>query len=279
MIEFAKFTLKMTGGLADLHEIEANDGFYALSGAAFALTLVTGFVETGKIRHRGDFVGRHSVTAEPMTAGSMIANLRVSLGASHVRPFGVTAPEQVGLLYGLMRRVIAGNTGVPSEPLNDVTKRVIEKRGGDVEALVSATEPSLRRAHEVIGQSASQLHWVGGASSLGNFDVRSKAYMKDSVLENKLLNKEVSVSGFLGNSGRGLVFDPDEGRNVSITMTRDTLRACGRVFSYGLDQYLNKTGNTIKIGMTRVLSTDGRVKRYVISSAAATKMLTPSVSP
>ncbi|RYF31947.1 MAG: hypothetical protein EOO38_31335, partial [Cytophagaceae bacterium] len=64
-MKVANFQLKLTGGLADRHEMEGYDGFNALASSAFALSLVANYVETGKIRHKGDFKLRHAVHAKP----------------------------------------------------------------------------------------------------------------------------------------------------------------------------------------------------------------------
>jgi hypothetical protein len=276
MPEIATFSLKLRGGMADRHLMEGYDGFTALAGAAWTLSLVTNYVETGKIRHRGDFVGRHAVIAEPMERGSLIANFRVLLQRDAAHTFDLPDASSSSLLYGLVRRVIHRNTGISSDALNDETEQVIDDHGGDVEALVSATEPSLRRAHDAIGDSAQNVDWIGGFSMMGNLNPESKAYMKDTIAENKLITRDVTVSGFFGNTGRGLIFDPTLGHNISVSMSRDTLSSIGTVFSYGLDQYLNKTGNTIRISFMRMLSSDGRPKHYVIKNAAATRRLTPS---
>ena len=276
MPEIASFRLRLDGGLADRHVMEGYDGFTALAGAAWTISLVTNYIETGKIRHRGEFVGRHAVVAEPMQPGSLIADFKVMLNGGAADKLNVPDASATRLLYGLVRRVIHRNTGIPSDPLNSETHQLIDDRGGDIEALVSATEPSLRRAHEVIGNSARTMTWSGGFSTLGSLNPESKAYMKETISDPTLMARDVTVSGFFGNTGRGLVFDPELGRNISVSMSRETLLAIGTVFSYGLDQYLKQTGNTIRIRFTRMLASDGRPKHYIIKDASASRSLTNS---
>jgi hypothetical protein len=271
-MEVAKIRLVLSGGLANKHEIEGYDGFNALASSAFALSLVANYVETGKVRHKGEFLLRHAVHAQPMRPGSLITDLTVPL-SSGINPIhGTQGGSPVSLLLGLMSRVIGRNIGIEVSALNPETEAVVGKKGGNVEALVVAAEPSIRRAHDVIGASAETLKWEGGFHSIGQLDVTSKAYMNDTIPDLTLRHKDVSVSGFLANSGRGLVFDRVLGRNISVTMNRDTLSAVSTVFSYGLDQYTNRTGNLIRIGYTSMNSTDGRPKRYVIRDAKVTQM-------
>jgi len=267
----AKVHLKLTGGLASRHQIEGYDGFTALANSAFALSLIANYVETGVIRRKGDFPLRHTVHAEPIRVGSVTTDITVPLSDTiNVKHKTIGSP--VALFLGLAKRVVGGNIGVETPALNAETESVLRQKGGDVEALVSAVEPSMRRAHDAIGASATNFEWSSGFSAIGNFDAVSKAYMNDTVPDNTRRKKDVSVSGFLGNSGRGLVFDRELQRNVSVVMKRDTLNAIGRIFSYGLDEYMNHTGNLIRIEYTRMNSTDGRVKRFVIENAKVTQM-------
>lgn len=259
----------MTGGLTDFHQVEAYDGYQSLAGAAWALSLVANYVETGEIRHRGDFVGRHAVRALPMLQGSLIAEFTVFLQNQPSSTFGVAAGAggATSLLYGLVHRVIARNIGLSSPPLNNETAALLANKGGDIEALAGIAEPSLRRAHEVVGNGADDVEWIGGVNTMAHFTSATKAYMKSSTTDPAIIERDVSVSGFYGNSGHGSVFDPALGHNVAIGMSQDTLATYGVYFSWGLDQYLHHTGRLVRIKFTRVLAMDGRVKRYIIKSA------------
>jgi len=268
MAEVASFKLRMTGGLTDFHQIEAYDGYTSLAGAAFAISLITNYVETGEIRHRGDFVGRHAVRALPMLQGSLIADLAVYLKSCPSSIFGsATGTSGTKLLYGLVNRVISRNIGITPAPLNQQTAALLQRKDGDVEALVAISEPSLRQAHEVIGNGADGVEWIGGVNIMARMDAGTKSYMKSSIDDNEIVRREVTVTGFYGNTGHGSVFDPTLGRNIPVGMNKDTLKAYGTFFSWGLDQYINDTGRKVCIEFTRVLAVDGRPKRYVIRSA------------
>ena len=276
MADIALFELKLRGGLADRHIMEGFDGYNALAGAAYTLALVANYVETGVIRYKGQFIGRHIVLAEPIAQGSILAKFKVLLTGDAEQVFDIPEADSESLLYGLVRRVVQRNFGLPADPLNSETEALLEDRAGEVEELVLAVEPSLRRAHEAIGPSAGQIEWTGGFSTMGTLDPATKEYLKASIPEGIPMTQDVTVRGFYGNTGRGLIYDPTIDRNISVSMRKETLAAIGRVFSYGLDQYLNRTGNTIRIEFTRLLSSDGRPKHYVITGARATRMLTPS---
>jgi len=271
MVEIASFELHATGDLSEYHEFEAYDGYTAFAGAAWTLSLVTNYVETGLVRHRGDFIGRHAVRARPMRSGSIIADFAVLLRSQPSSVFGDSgrAARASGLLYGLVHRVVTRNLGLDPEPLNEETAALLATKSGDVEALVAATEPSLRRAHDVIGNGAQNVEWIGGFDPIAHMDEGTKEFMRANVRDSEILVKDVSVSGFYGNSGHGSVFDFDLNRTVPFSMTKDVLTRYGSYFSWGLHQYTSKNGKTIRIKFTRILSLDGRPKKYIISSASA----------
>jgi hypothetical protein len=49
------FRLVLTGDTADEHQFQGYDGYMALAGFAWTLSLISNYVETGKVRHRGGF--------------------------------------------------------------------------------------------------------------------------------------------------------------------------------------------------------------------------------
>jgi hypothetical protein len=81
------------------------------------------------------------------------------------------------------------------------------------------------------------------------------------------IERDFTVAAFNVNSGYGSVFDNDLGRTIPISMSRDVLRNVSNIFTWGLDQYANKTGGRIKVRYTRILAMDGTPKRYVVLAA------------
>jgi hypothetical protein len=261
------FSLKLTGDLADRHAFEAYDGFIALAGFARTLTLVTNYVEEGAIRQRGDFIGRHSVLAGPMAEGSLVVDFLVRLTGEPSAKFGIPGLEATDLLNTLVRRVIGRNLGEASPPSDDEVGVLMAKKGGDVEALVAISETPIRQTHSVIGSGATNIQISGGHNIIANFNNSTKEYVNQSVFDNDIQERVVSVAAFNVNSGYGSAFDFDLGRTVPFSMERATLRKVSTVFTWGLDQYSNKTGKNITIKFTRILAMDGTPKRYVIESA------------
>lgn len=265
------YRLRLTGDLADDHQFEGYDGYMALAGFAWTLSLVANYADTGKIRQRGEFDGRHAVRAKAPEEGSVIADFFVKLARNPADVFGPAAGQAASgsFLDALVRRVINKNLGQTADDETLAQLLANRARTGDVEALVAITEAPIRQAHSVIGSGAEEMLISGGINinPIATFDASTKEYVKQNVEDNHEITKSFSVSAFNANSGYGSVFDQDQGHVIPFSMKREKLRQFRQVFSWGLDQYTNRTGGKVSATFTRILAMDGRPKRYVISSA------------
>lgn len=113
------------------------------------------------------------------------------------------------------------------------------------EALVAKVEPAIRQTHAVIGNGARKMQILGGHNIINTYDERTRDYVKLNIEDDQEIESDFSVSAFNVNSGYGSVFDNKLGRTVPISMSREVLRKVSNVFTWGLDQYANKTGGRI----------------------------------
>ncbi len=262
------FSLRLTGGDAERHFFEGYDGYNSLAGFAWTLSLVANYVETGKIRQRGDFIGRHVVKGTLPKEGSVVADFLVLLSQHPKEVFGaVGAGSGSALMYALVKRVINQNLGDSSDDVSSVLAELGERREGDIDTLVAISEPAIRQTHAVIGNGASKIEIIGGTNLINTFDHSTEEYVKAEIKDDEIICKQVNVSSFNVNSGYGSVFDFDQGRNIPIAMTRDVLRETAEVFSFGLDAYARRANHQVKVCFKRVLAYDGKPKRYQIISA------------
>jgi len=261
------FRVKIDGGDASRHELPAYDGFMALAGFSLSLSLVTNYVETGKIRRRGDFVGRSSVKALPIEEGSVLTDFIVRMAEPVVLGSVASGAAATSFLYDVFKRTIDRNLGNDTTVATDQLAELERTKYGDLEALVAATEPSVRQAHTVIGDGAKVINMFGGTHLVGHFDIETKAYVEGSYTDNTIREKNVSVASFNVNSGYGGVFDEDLGRVVPVKLTKQSLARAKAVLSWGLDQYANGTGNKISLKYFTVLALDKTVKQYIVVDA------------
>lgn len=267
--ESVPFQLRLTGGIAEQHEFQGYDGFMALAGFAWSLSLINNYAQTGEIRQRGDFDGRRLLHARAPTAGSVEVDFIAILSSSPAQVFGgLFVGVGAGLfLTSLVNRVISRNLGESSPEADEVLADLIKKRGGDIEALVAINEAPIRQAHSIIGNGADKITLASGFNIFNHFDADTKNYVNQNVEDRREITKDISVSAFNVNSGYGSVYDPDLGRVVPFSMTRDTLRKLKGQFSWGLDQYATGKGGKLQVKFTRILTMDGTPKRYIMLAA------------
>lgn len=247
----------------------------ALAGFAWTLSLVANYAETGEIRHRGEFPGRHAVIAKAPAEGSVIADFAVWLTNDPINLFqlsaaGITAHAAGKFFYKLVERVIDRNIGQATPPTDPLMKQMLSNHGGAVEALVAATEPSIRQTHGIIGprqSDAKRVDIVGGHNIINTYDEVTRDYVRLNFEDNNERINDFTVAAFNVNSGHGNVFDDAEGRTVPISMSKDVLRLVSSTFTWGLHQYANKTGKRLTISYRRILAMDGTPKRYIVTSA------------
>lgn len=271
MLVETPFRLKMTGGDADRHMFQAYDGYTALAGFSLTLSLVTNYVETGEIRHRGNFEGRGLVKARPIEEGSVVADFVVKLAkASVLGMVGVSETAASRLLVDLTKRTIDRNLGNQTDAASPELQMLEEGRDtrGDLEALVAATEPSVKQTHNVIGFGAQSLDIYGGTKKLGNYNPSTKAYVSGSYLDKNIREKNVSVASFNVNTGSGGAYDFELKRVIPISVNKDTLSSAKSILTWGIDQYANTTGGLVTLRYQTILALDDTVKKYIVIDAS-----------
>ncbi|WP_155856386.1 hypothetical protein [Acidiphilium cryptum] len=267
------FHLELEGGTADQHEFQGYDGYLALAGFAWTLSLTTNYIETGRVRHRGDFAGRQSVRAKALREGSIVAQFTVLLQQDPILACilglagTITLNVASNFVYDLTKRVIGRNLGREQEPDTELVKELIRQRGGDVEALVAAAENSIRQSHSVIGRGATTINIYGGSQIINIYNASTRDYVMQNLEDTDIHVKDFSVAAFNANSGYGSVFDFDLGRTIPISMSKEVLVKVRSVFAWGLSEYANGTGERISVHFWRVLSMDRTPKRYVVVDA------------
>lgn len=138
---------------------------------------------------------------------------------------------------------------------------------GDLEALVDRIEPSMQRAHNVIGEGANKLLFKKGQTEQIVFDETTKAYVNSSILDDEEVRRVVRVGALNANSGNGRVYLPDVGKTVPYSVVREPEQGTYANLAYSLDRYVRGMPSDIEIVCREVLSIDNRVKKLIITSA------------
>lgn len=252
------------GADADQHRIDAYSGSESIAGISRSLALVAHYAATGVVRRRYPFSDDLGFYIEAVEPGSF--NWRYAL-------IGVALPT-IGLglttnaVYDLGKLAFSRAIGHTATGLDTEVEKIDAERGGDIEALVEAIEPALKRGHSGIGETASQIVIVNGSNNrtLVSFDESSKDYLSQTI-DGKIDTQDVSVSALNVNDRTGRVYFADLHRTVPFFIANESDPKTLSVLSKGLNNYANKNGLRIKIIFQRLNANDGRLKRIIIYSA------------
>lgn len=266
MVEF-EITTRFQEGDATRHRVPAYEGTQSLQGVSRGLVLVSHYVSTGAVRHRAPFSGliKHYLT--PLRQGSLDAIISVVVSNPELLAIGVSGSIIGNLLTDAVRTVFRRVIGHEAHPNDDSLRNTIEERPGDFEALVDATEPSIRQAHTVIGQGAENIVIVKGQNNVVNFNSDSKRYVESSTLSDIEEEQDVSIGSLNVNSGYGRAYLSDIGKTVPFVISSSAAVGTGAILSYSLNEYASNRPSTVTVKFRRVIAPDGRTKRLQIYGA------------
>lgn len=247
---------------ADHHRIEALSGIESAAGIARALTLIAHYAATGVVRHRYPFSDRAQVFLEGTEEGSF--NWKVAVAIAGTLAVGIAE----NAVYDLTKTVVLRAIGDDHEPDDRDVKALAERRSGDIDALVEAVEPALKKAHYGIGQTASKIviKETHTTEIIVKFDERSKAYLLDNI-DGELGEQDVSVSSLNVNDRTGRAYFLDLKRTIPFRIAKDAAPGTMSIISASLDGYANKNPAPVRLTFKRIEATDGRLKRVEVYRA------------
>ena len=256
--------LKYDGLDAERHRLDALTGGESLAGFGHALTLISHYAATGQVRFRAPY----SRDVRFYFTGSRDGSLEWVIQTVANHPEAIALGLGANGLSALVAYVF--NRAIGREPDTDL--REIEKldgaRSGDLEALIEAVEPSVRRAHRVIGSSAAEITLFDPErpAARAYFDRTSKDYLEND-LNGGISTQDVSVGALNVNSRYGRAFFADLGRTVPFKVAREAHPRTMTELSRGINNYAKKNGLTVSIRFMKILAVDDRLKRVIIYDA------------
>lgn len=266
-----KYKLVFEGEDADFNRLPAHEGASSLEGLTWSIALLTNYAATGEIRTRGNLSPHIRTYLRPPRQGSFLTELWVvvtqpeSIFLSSI--IGVYAVNTVSQAVNAI--IVKSVKEVCGLAANMVRKEEDWLKGlpsGDLEALVDKIEPSMKRAHTVIGDGASTLTIKKGYTPLVQLDHLTKAFV-NADLKGDEKTISASVGAFNANTGNGRVFLADIGKTVPFYVEKGLDFSTYSALSHSLNAYVNGWPSLIEIVSTEVLSQDGRLKRLLISQA------------
>ena len=256
--------IKYDGLDAENHRLDAQTGSESLDGFGHALTLIGHYAATGSVRFRAPYSDDVRFFFTANREGSLEWLLETAISHPGGVAFGLSAEGISALAMYVLTRTIGGE---PAAELKEIETLAGAKQG-DLEALIEAVEPALKRAHRTIGVSAATISLIdtraGGDGVL--FDESSKHYLEND-LDGGSDTQDVSIGALNVNSRYGRAYFSDLGRTVPFRVDREASPRTMTELSRALDDYAKRNGVTVSITFRRIMSSDDRLKRVVIYDA------------
>ncbi|WP_139810012.1 hypothetical protein [Sphingomonas azotifigens] len=254
--------ISFRGKDADEGHLDAFAGIESAAGVARALALIGHYAATGTVRHRYPFDTNVKFFLEGTEEGSF--NWKVALSITGSLALGLST----NAVYDLAKLSIGRAIGEEPTAVSAEVQKLNRERGGDIEALIEAVEPALKKAHYGIGETAHEIviEEINSKKVIIKLDQASKNYLLDSVDGDDDF-QDVSVSALNVNDRTGRAYFHDLKRTVPFRVSSDADPETMTVLSRCLDRYANNKPAPTRIWFTRVEAIDGRLKRVIIFKA------------
>jgi hypothetical protein len=253
--------LSFQGLDAEYGHVEAFAGIESAAGIARALTLIGHYVATGQVRHRFPFDDGVKFYLEATEPGSLNWRIKVIAGT-------VAIGLATNGIYDLIKLVTTKAIGEEPASISQPVAQLNESKSGDIDALVEAIEPALKKAHYGVGETAIKIQIKESSTKdvIVTFNQKSKNYLMDSVEADDDF-QDVSISALNVNDRTGRAYFLDLSRTIPFSVSRDADPKTMRILSASLDRYANKDPAPTRIWFTRIEAVDERLKRIVIFKA------------
>ncbi|WP_114520936.1 hypothetical protein [Altererythrobacter sp. ZODW24] len=246
---------------ADDGHVEAFAGIESAAGIARALTLIGHYASTGIVRHRFPFDDGIKFYLETTEPGSLNWRIKIVAGTIGI---GLATNGIYDLVQLIATKAIGEEPATMSPPIEQLNR----DKSGDIDALVEAIEPALKKAHYGIGETAHRIEIRESTSRevVVTFNQASKNYLLDNV-DGADGEQDVSISALNVNDRTGRAYFLDLVRTIPFSVSREADPQTMRILSAALDRYANRNPAPTRIWFTRVESVDERLKRIVIYRA------------
>ncbi|MEP1091914.1 MAG: hypothetical protein ABJH33_01225 [Rhizobiaceae bacterium] len=182
------------------------------------------------------------------------------------------------LLTDLIKSVYGRVTGTERvEDIPDTVAELDRERGGDINALVEAAEPSVRLGHTVINHGVINININQAAeveqSSLALLNPETKKFVWDKIINNEMRAKLFSIGSFNANQGTGRAFDLELGKSIPFEILKDADAQTINTILQSISDYTRKRRlgdnlrSAVALKYTSVDAVDGRLKKIRIHKA------------
>lgn len=264
-----KQRVSFRGGDADSHRIEAYHSAQSLEGLVWATSVATHFAVSGKVRQKGDLSSSARIYLSPPKRGSVEFDLIIAVQNNQFIS-GVLAGYAANVLTpyvnGVVRYAFNNAMGLATVVPTGVKRAFGKLDDEDLAKLINRIEPPLTRAHKAIGESVDGIFISYRKKEVAQLNRATKSYL-EARLRAEHTTIETNATSFNVLTGNGRLFEPVESEIVPFTLLPSALQGSKPTLLQSMEQYAMGNTGTIKITAQREETSDGRLKRLLVSAA------------
>lgn len=267
-----RYFIQYVGQDADEHRLPAHEGARSLEGLTWAFNLITNYAASGRIQKRGSLDDRTRLYIAPTRQGSLVQQvIAIITEPNNVFLSSIVGSYAVSTVGNAFNSLVSQSfkrvCGLFRDEQTDETRRIRNLPSGDLEALVDAIEPSVERAHGVVGEGANRIMMKRDRTALFEMNQQTKLYVQQNIMSEDMIERDVTVGALNVNSGNGRVYLPELGKTVPFSIVKEPEAGTYEALSSGLNRYARGIPGLVTISCREILTADGRIKKLIIYSA------------
>lgn len=213
---------KLDGGLARTGMVPAFAALESAEAFSQAVSVIIHYARSGEIRRKRIKDLESDLLLVGTREGSFEFIFQYADQAEHLGVFAANAVAG-GVTWDLIKRVFLTATGqLRRERVEELDDKV---PSGDFGALVQATEPAIRKAHNVINHGSGNITiFVNGDDNSIQLSGETKAYMNEEVFNNEVRSQRFLVTSYDGRNRTGRMFDLEAEQAFTFDLLADADR-------------------------------------------------------
>ena len=272
-MEYIEFKAKFEGGSADEHKVPAYGAIETLYGVSRSILIPSHYLIEGKVRRRSISSEKYQLYMQPPKAGSFEAILQLGfIGGAAALANPVAVNVTANLISETIMSVVKTAVG------KKLSKKESQSAGtlippGDLAALAVAVEPGLRRGHNIINNGVLNINFISGTGDQVFLDQSTKEFLNSTQREDKLTVSLMSVGKWDANNKSGSAYDPELGRMIPFSVSKDIDRKSVAAILKSNANYTlglfdpDEDGSYIAIQFERIVDLDDTVKKIEVYKA------------
>lgn len=257
-------SIAFQGGSASDNRLDMYDGAAALFGFSKTFLVSTHFLVNEKVIFQAPAATGVRCFLRTSRPGSWEQAIQIVVENKEFL-LGVGAAAAKDILKDFTKVVLTHGVGRPARAATKYVRDLLQRKKPEFEVVKEATEGSLRDAHRTIELDGTTTVRVdSGRERLVVFNADTRRYITDYVREPTSREIVGNISSYNVNSRRGRIFDSALGRTVPFVLDKSIGNRARIATTWSLDRRNNGVDGDVIATVTRELTINEEVRRYIV---------------